>query len=73
MSKPDILVDARGLRCPWPVLRLSRAVREVGSGDIHLLIDESESLTEVIQLCSERGWQMRDVPGEAGEYRILIP
>ena len=28
-SEP-ILVDARGMLCPWPALRLSRAAREAG-------------------------------------------
>jgi TusA-related sulfurtransferase len=26
-------IDARGMRCPWPVLRLARAMREKFGGD----------------------------------------
>ena len=26
-----MMVDARGMRCPWPVVRLARALRETGA------------------------------------------
>ena len=72
MSGAEGVVDARGLRCPWPVLRLSRAARELGSGRIQLLIDDPDARSEVAQLCAERGWDMRDLP-ETGSYQVLIP
>ena len=30
----SVTVDARGLRCPWPVLRLARAMRSTDSATI---------------------------------------
>ena len=38
MSAP--LLDARGLRCPWPVLRLARAMRE---GEAAILLADVEA------------------------------
>ena len=46
MTEPDRIVDARGLLCPWPVLRLSRAARELGgAGRILLLADDPAAAT----------------------------
>ena len=58
MSDP-ILVDARGMLCPWPALRLSRAAREAGGrGRIRLLADDPAAPRELAALCHERGWTL---------------
>ena len=54
-----ILVDARGMLCPWPALRLSRAAREAaGKGRIRLLADDPAAPRELAALCKERGWAL---------------
>jgi tRNA 2-thiouridine synthesizing protein A len=74
VSAPETIVDARGLLCPWPVLRLSRAVRELGgTGRILLLADDPAAASEVAQLCGERGWQLAEKQAEAGQYLVLVP
>jgi tRNA 2-thiouridine synthesizing protein A len=74
MSENERLVDARGLLCPWPVLRLSRAARECGGpGRIRLLADDPAAASEVASLCSERGWQLTADPADSGAYSIVIP
>jgi tRNA 2-thiouridine synthesizing protein A len=50
------VVDARGLRCPLPALRLARAVREGGPGRYRLLADDPAASTDIPALCAERGW-----------------
>ncbi|HEY5721248.1 MAG TPA: sulfurtransferase TusA family protein [Allosphingosinicella sp.] len=58
MSEP-VLVDARGMLCPWPALRLSRAAREAGGkGRIRLLADDPAAPRELAALCEERGWTL---------------
>ena len=66
MSEP-ILVDARGMLCPWPALRLSRAAREAGGkGRIRLLADDPAAPRELAALCAERGWTLTpDADGTA--------
>jgi len=32
-------VDARGLSCPQPVLMVSQAMQQAGSGEIEVLVD----------------------------------
>jgi tRNA 2-thiouridine synthesizing protein A len=70
----ELLIDARGLRCPWPVLRLARAAREQPSGArIRLIADDPAAAGEVAALAAERGWHVE--PGEDAETEtiILIP
>ena len=52
------LVDARGLLCPWPVIRLSRTAREMGGkGLVRIVADDPIAPREIAQLCEERGWR----------------
>jgi len=63
---PDQLVDARGMRCPWPVLRLARAMRD-GAAAI-LLADDPQAGREVAALAAEHGWQV-EAKGD-GHWRV---
>lgn len=56
-------VDARGLRCPLPALRLARAVREKGPGRYCLLADDPAAEADIPALATERGWHLLDAGG----------
>ncbi|HEX8401006.1 MAG TPA: sulfurtransferase TusA family protein [Allosphingosinicella sp.] len=72
MSEP-LLVDARGLRCPWPVIRLGRAAREMnGPGRIRILADDPIAPGEIAALCAERGWACAVDPEVPHAYEIAI-
>ena len=52
-----LTVDARGMRCPWPALRLARAMRDLpAGGTARLLADDPAAAGEVAALAAERGW-----------------
>ena len=52
-------LDARGLRCPWPALRLARAMRETApDGTIEILVDDDQAEREIGILARERGWML---------------
>jgi tRNA 2-thiouridine synthesizing protein A len=60
----ETLIDARGLRCPWPVLRLARAMREgQGPARIRILADDPAAPAEIAALAAERGWQVEQLTG----------
>lgn len=60
-----VVVDARGMRCPWPALRLARAMRE--APHVLLLADDPRAGREVAALAAEHGWAVADEAGDAGE------
>jgi tRNA 2-thiouridine synthesizing protein A len=50
-------VDARGLLCPWPALRLAKAAREMnGAGEVVIVADDPIAPRELELMCGERGW-----------------
>ncbi|MDZ3830244.1 MAG: sulfurtransferase TusA family protein [Sphingopyxis sp.] len=53
------LVDARGMRCPWPAVRLARAMREFR--DVTLVADDPRAGAEVAALAAEHGWCVEPV------------
>jgi tRNA 2-thiouridine synthesizing protein A len=59
-------VDARGLRCPWPVLRLARAMRD--SRDVTILADDPAAPAEIAALAQAKGWEIHPIPGG---FRVL--
>jgi len=52
----SLTVDARGLRCPWPVLRLARAMRNADSATI--LADDPAARGEIAALAEAQGWAL---------------
>ena len=69
-----MLLDARGLLCPWPVIRLARAARELpGAGAIRILADDVIAPREIEQLCCERGWEFSRDPEDDAAFDVLIP
>ncbi|NJS13751.1 MAG: sulfurtransferase TusA family protein [Sphingopyxis sp.] len=62
MTDP-VTVDARGMRCPWPALRLARAMR--GAAAALLLSDDPRAEAEAAALAAQHGWTLmveRDGP-----------
>lgn len=51
-----LVVDARGMRCPWPALRLARAMRD--AADVLLIADDPQAGREVASLADEHDWQV---------------
>ncbi|WP_448657356.1 sulfurtransferase TusA family protein [Sphingomonas sp. CJ99] len=49
-------IDARGLRCPWPAVRLARALRE-GGGDqpLEIAADDPAAAVELAIVASQHG------------------
>ena len=47
-------IDARGLRCPWPALRLARALRS-GLLPVEILADDPAAEREIRALAAARG------------------
>lgn len=50
-----LVVDARGMRCPWPALRLARAMRDVAA--VRLISDDPRAVDEVTALARQHGWK----------------
>lgn len=63
-----LVVDARGARCPRPVVELARAA--AGSAEVVLLSDDPVSLTDVPAWCRLKGAQLVRVD-DAGDHWVF--
>ncbi|ARR53715.1 sulfurtransferase TusA family protein [Rhizorhabdus wittichii] len=54
---PPLRLDARGMRCPWPVVRLARAIRD-GAEAVLILADDPIAPGEIAALAAQRGWSV---------------
>ena len=62
MSVPDLDVDARGLLCPLPILRLARALRRAPGGTVARLVATDPAAVEDVEtFCREGGHALLSV------------
>ena len=65
-----VTVDARGMRCPWPALRLARAMRD--AREVLLIADDPQAGREVTALADEHGWTIEGYAAASGEGRWRV-
>ena len=76
MAPEEILIDARGHRCPVPTLRLRRALEGAPSGArLRLYADDPMARIDVPHFAAEAGVQIleRDDAGGVLSFLILKP
>jgi tRNA 2-thiouridine synthesizing protein A len=72
MSAP-LVVDARGLLCPLPLVKAARAFAGRPPGFIiELWSDDPSALTDVPEWCDARGHAVRSTESDAGVFRFRL-
>jgi TusA-related sulfurtransferase len=66
------LIDARGLRCPLPVLRLGKAARETDAVAFLVLATDPAARQDIPAFCAEKNWECvaQDVVAPAIVYIV---
>ena len=73
MASDEILVDARGHRCPVPTLRLRRALEAAPAGArIRLLADDPLARIDVPHFAAQSGAQVLEQDDLGGGLSFLI-
>lgn len=63
------VIDARGLMCPLPVLRLGKALRGVPQGEIvHIWADDPIAVIDIPNFCREAGHELL-AQSDAGDHQ----
>ncbi|NIJ33860.1 sulfurtransferase TusA family protein [Sphingomonas oligoaromativorans] len=69
----EALLDLRGLRCPWPAIRVARAIREAGEDAVIVAVaDDPAAPREIGAVATERGWRFSDIESPIGPGLRLI-
>jgi len=73
VTDSELLVEARGLYCPIPVLRLAKALRAQPAGTVaRLLATDPASLGDVEVFCRERGHELLESRRDANVFSFLV-
>lgn len=68
-------LDARGLRCPEPVMMLHNKVRDMAAGELLEVVATDPSTTrDIPKFCRFLGHELvsQEAQPDAGEYRYVI-
>lgn len=69
----SVTVDARGSRCPYPVIALGRAASSTPAPTvIELLADDPVSLTDVPAWCRMTGGRLERTIDEGDYWRFVV-
>ena len=72
-TSPEILIDARGHRCPVPTLKLRRAMAAAQAGSrLRLLADDPLARIDVPHFLSEVGSTLAGIEDAGGALAFLI-
>ncbi len=66
-----IVVDARGLSCPQPVIETKNALEKAGAGRVEVLVDTVTSRENVARFGGSKGWTVEKTERDGGYCVIL--
>ena len=71
--EPTHKLDVLGHYCPVPVSKARKALSDLSSGDVLLVVaDDPETIHDLPLLVDRLGHQLIDVLKSAGEFRYII-
>ncbi len=69
----DHTVDARGLQCPMPVIKLSQAIMAAQSGEtVELISTDRGSCSDVPSWADDMGQTLKEQFEEDGEFHFVL-
>lgn len=69
----DFTVDARGLQCPMPIIKLSQAIKQASSGQtIELISTDRGSCSDVPAWADDMGHVLTDKSEQDGEFHFVL-
>lgn len=73
MAVADATLDVKGLKCPLPIMRAAKALKEVAAdATLEVLATDPGSVADFEAFCRSTGNQLVELTANAGVYRFLI-
>ena len=67
------ILDARGLKCPLPVLRARKAMKDVAAGDLlKILATDPGAPKDFVHFCETTGHELVESSESEGVYSLVI-
>lgn len=69
----DLVVDARGLQCPMPVLKVSQAIADISSGQtLELIATDKGRNSDIPAWSKDMGHTLKESFEKDGELHFII-
>ncbi len=69
----DVVLDAKGLNCPLPILKAKKALKDVPpGGTLQVIATDPGSVADFEAFCRTTGNQLLDSTADGGTYTFLI-
>ena len=69
----DVVLDAKGLNCPLPILKAKKALKDVPpGGTLEVLATDAGSVADFAAFCRATGNVLAESSTEGGVYRFVI-
>lgn len=69
----EIVIDATGLRCPLPVIRMEAALRRLPAGGrVRISADDPVAAVDIPHFARQAGWRCERLPGPEGVCVFLV-
>ena len=69
----NILLDAKGLNCPLPILKAKKALKDIpAGGTLEILATDPGSVADFEAFCRTTGNKLAEHSEQGGVYRFLI-
>lgn len=69
----DAQVDARGLNCPLPILKATRAIKTLSPGQLlEVISSDPGSMKDMLVFCKQTGNELRRSEANEDGYFFLI-
>ena len=69
----DVILDAKGLNCPLPILKAKKALKDVPvGGTLEVLATDAGSVADFAAFCRATGNVLAESSIDGGVYRFII-
>ena len=66
------MIDARGLACPLPVLRVQEAVKKTNSDTLEVMVDNQPAVQNVTRFATKMGYKVSVKELEDEEFSLTL-
>jgi tRNA 2-thiouridine synthesizing protein A len=71
--KVEKTVDYKGLFCPMPIVKISKAIKEIEVGQVlEMLADDPGSKPDMEAWAKQTGHELLDLQEEAGVFKFYV-
>ena len=69
----DLIVDARGLQCPMPVIKVSQAVKGLESGQtVEVIASDRGALSDIPSWAKDMGHALKEQFEQENEFHFIV-